>query len=413
MLFNILTILPMLVCGLITMWLLMIQWRYRRRERSWLIAWGVAATMLYACHAEYFSRPDVANPYADTIYAVCNLAVYPLYLLYIITLVRGRCPRRGIIALLLGPAVIGGVVQGILYGMMDSAGAREFNLIFLRNDSMEPLHGVSRLLALWHVACRIIFAIEVVGVVFAGQYLIRHYDEDIAMNYADTEGRLLTSVRTILWILLGISVMSVVANIIGRHWFSDSTWLLMIPSLAFSLLLSLIGWEGIMYGLAPTSGETLATSESLALNADEAQLADGTVPTPVVAEHIRQTLREKKLFLRHDLRLSDLTEVMHTNRTYLWQALKESDTTFSDLINTLRIEYAAELIRKQPETSISNIYVLSGYSSRNSFYRNFHDIMHCTPREYAARYYLTITSPQPSPETSPQPSPQPSPRERE
>ena len=246
MLFNILTILPMLVCGLITMWLLMIQWRYRRRERSWLIAWGVAATMLYACHAEYFCRPDVANPYADTIYAVCNLAVYPLYLLYIITLVRGRCPRRGIIALLLGPAVIGGVVQGILYGMMDSAGAREFNLIFLRNDSMEPLHGVSRLLALWHVACRIIFAIEVVGVVFAGQYLIRHYDEDIAMNYADTEGRLLTSVRTILWILLGISVMSVVANIIGRHWFSDSTWLLMIPSLAFSLLLSLIGWEGIM-----------------------------------------------------------------------------------------------------------------------------------------------------------------------
>ena len=75
---------------------------------------------------------------------------------------------------------------------------------------------------------------------------------------------------------------------------------------------------------------------------------------------------------------------MQTNRTYLWQALKESDTTFSDLINTLRIEYAAELIRQQPEMPISKIYVMSGYASQNSFYRNFHDIMHCTPREYAA-----------------------------
>ena len=374
----------MLVCGLITMWLLMIQWRYRRRERSWLIAWGVAATLLYACHAEYFSRPDVANPYADTLYAVCNLAVYPLYLLYIITLVRGRCPRRSIIALLLGPAVMGGAVQGILYGMMDSAEAHEFNMVFLRQDTMEGLHGVSYLLAMWHVVCRIVFAIEVFLVVFVGQQLIRHYDDDIAMNYADTEGRLLTSVRLILWLLLGISVMSVVVNIIGRHWFSDSPWLLMIPSLAFSLLLSLIGWEGIMYGLAPTSGETLATSEALSLNADEPLPADGMVPAPVVAEHIRQTLREKKLFLRHDLRLSDLTEVMQTNRTYLWQALKESDTTFSDLINTLRIEYAAELIRQQPEMPISKIYVMSGYASQNSFYRNFHDIMHCTPREYAA-----------------------------
>lgn len=102
-------------------------------------------------------------------------------------------------------------------------------------------------------------------------------------------------------------------------------------------------------------------------------------------EKIKQVLRAHELFLRTDLRLTDITEMMHTNRTYLWQALKDEGTTFSEIVNKMRIEYAVKLIRQHPDVPISEICASSGYANLESFYRHFRNVMHYTPREYAKR----------------------------
>lgn len=370
----------------------MIQARYRRQERAWLIAWSITATILYACHAMYFSHPELTSPLADTIYSTCNLAVYPLYLLYIITLTRGtvRAELQSVPlqAILLGPALIGGGVMGLVYLLMDAQQQSAFSVNFLRADSMNGLGGLSLFMAWWHIVCRVVFAIEVVGVVLAAQHLIRNHDDDITMNYADTEGRMLTSVRIILWLLLGTAGLSVVVNFMGRHWFTDSAWFLMVPSVLFSILLSLIGWEGLMYGLAPADrGQLSQFNIQWTVQADMQPIKPpvANFSCSILATDIEEVLREKRLYLQHDLRLADLTEVMNTNRTYLWQALKDSGTTFSDLVNSLRIEYAVNLMHQQPDMSLSDVYVKAGYASPDSFYRHFRNIMHCTPHEYAKK----------------------------
>ena len=134
---SFLILLPVTACSLITLWLLIVQLRYRRRELSWLVAWSVIATILYACHAVYFSNPETSHPIVDTIYVVSNLSVYPLYLLYLIALTRRGCPRAPIVTALLAPAVIGGFVAGTLYSMMDAGQLRLFTESFLRGNSME------------------------------------------------------------------------------------------------------------------------------------------------------------------------------------------------------------------------------------------------------------------------------------
>lgn len=384
---SFLILLPVTACSLITLWLLIVQLRYRRRELSWLVAWSVTATILYACHAVYFSHPESSHPIIDTIYVACNLAVYPLYLLYLIALTRKHCPRPRIITMLLAPAAIGCIIVGILYSIMNEEQLRLFTESFLRGNSIEPLSGLTLLQAWWHVACRIVFAAQVFGVVFAGQYLIRHYEEEIAMDYADLQGRTLSSLRGILWLLLATAIFSVVVNIIGRQWFANSPWLLFIPSIAFSILLALIGLEGVMYGLVPIAMnrpplDAVVTQQQAQQDGGEQDEWGDPLADLNGGENIAKVLREKRLFLRSDLRLADLTEAMHTNRTYVWQTLRDEGTTFSELVNAMRIEYAIELIEKQPEMSLSDICVRSGYSNLDSFYRNFRSVAHCTPREY-------------------------------
>ncbi len=389
---SFLIMLPVTACSLITFWLVLVQLRYRRRERSWLIAWSITATVLYACHAVYFADPELPNPVVDTIYVTCNLAVYPLYLLYLIALTGRRCPRPFAVTLLLAPALCGSIVTGVLYGMMDAGQLKLFTLSFMQDDSMDSLNGMALLQAWWHVACRVVFAIQVVGVVFTGQHLIRHYNEEIAMDYADVQGRSLSSVHIILWLLLATALLSAVANAIGRHWFATSPWFLILPSFAFSILLTLIGWEGILFGLVPIdtyrpplqetlSAERVEACGDAAPN-DEQEAATEMLTEQNLSECLVQVLREQKLFLRHDLRLTDLTEIMNTNRTYLWKALKSEGTTFSDIVNKMRIEYAIEMMSKYPDMSLIDICVRSGYANMDSFYRHFRNVMHCTPREY-------------------------------
>ena len=75
----------------------------------------------------------------------------------------------------------------------------------------------------------------------------------------------------------------------------------------------------------------------------------------------------------------------------MWQALKDKGMTFSALVNEMRVEYAAKLLRQHPDMEMPEVSVNSGYASVNSFYRNFRSIIGCSPREYAKRYGNSTT----------------------
>ena len=133
-----------------------------------------------------------------------------------------------------------------------------------------------------------------------------------AMDYADLQGRTLSSLRGILWLLLATAIFSVVVNIIGRHWFANSPWLLFIPSIAFSILLALIGLEGVMYGLVPIAMnrpplDAVVTQQQAQQDGGEQDEWGDPLADLNGGENIAKVLREKRLFLRSDLRLADLT----------------------------------------------------------------------------------------------------------
>lgn len=91
-----------------------------------------------------------------------------------------------------------------------------------------------------------------------------------------------------------------------------------------------------------------------------------------LCQELDRLMQEKKTFLKNDLRLEQVTRELGTNRTYLLQALnEEKGMTFKEYINRLRIEYAEQLMERNPSLTKNEIATMSGYNTLSSFYRNY------------------------------------------
>lgn len=100
-----------------------------------------------------------------------------------------------------------------------------------------------------------------------------------------------------------------------------------------------------------------------------------------------QKLIENQVFKDVDLSLEGLAKQIGAPKHHLTQLLNlRFKKTFNQYINTLRVEYACELLKqKSTEYSIEELAYECGFNSKASFNRNFKNIVSLTPSEYRVR----------------------------
>ncbi len=377
--------LPMIVCGVITVELALEWMRGADRATRCLTIWAATTTLLYGCHYIYFHHATRLLPCSDMVYVACNLAVYPLYLIYISELADTRplLSRQWSLALLLCPAVMGGLASGIVYAMMSPEATRRFIDTYLYGLQHQGLQGWALTQAVVHDTAHVIFSVEVVVTMIWCAKKVRDYDRKLDLLYADTERRSLRWVNVVLAALLAVSLLSLVANGVGRSAFTYSPWVA-LPSLAFTSVLFAIGWLGmhhqpaaqeIMHELDLRTLESQPAAKEALPKEDAGPKEADPVPqgkeTPLIAKAI-QLIEGQQLYLQYDLKLDDVATLLGTNRTYLIYALNEGKgMTFKEYVNRLRIAYAKKLMAESPHLSKSEVASLSGYSTPSSFYRNW------------------------------------------
>ncbi len=346
----------------------------RNRPRLHLFVFMLTATVLYFGHFVFFNRDTALMPVTDTLYCVANLAVYPLYYLYICSLsVRQYSFRRQWFILL--PALCGGVAIGTLYVLMSPDEIGHFVNQYLYCGNREKLVGLVALQAYVHDICKVVFALLIIPVLVYGRIHIKEYDQQVKNAYADDDNKTLAIIHQMLSAFIIISALSFAANIIGRHQFASSSWLLAIPSTLFSIVLFMIGYIG--YKQEFSIGD---------IEQDE-QLADQSLPdSPNISKlhsRIEQLMEEEELFRRPNIKIADLVSLLNTNRNYIYQAInREMGISFCEYINQKRINYAALLIAQHPEMYLSEVAEQSGFSNNTSFYRNFKLYKGVGPKEF-------------------------------
>ena len=363
--------LPMIVCGVLSVLIVLSLYDCWNMAKTRLLFFMATATLLYLAHFIYFNRLMAVIPLTDAIYCFCNLAVFPLYYLYIEELTDYR-PNRWRQAICLLPSLLGGVAVGLLYILMDRQEMTLFIEHYLYGNEFASLSGLIFWQAMIHVAVRIVFALQVPLVLYFGFRRITAYNAVIETNYSDIEGKRIVWVKTLLVLFAVTSLVSFVFNLIGRQRFIDEAVPLAIPAVLFSMLLLLIGHVGLnqRFSVQDIEAEVFLESEPIPEDCAYSELL----------EKIRKLMSEEKLYLYPNLKVSDLARLLNSNRNYIYNAINvEMGISFSDYINSQRIDYASQLLKAHPELSINDVMFKSGFTSTSAFYRNFKKFKGITP----------------------------------
>ena len=363
--------LPMIVCGVLSVLIVLSLYDCRNMAKTRLLFFMATATLLYLAHFIYFNRLMAVIPLTDAIYCFCNLAVFPLYYLYIEELTDYR-PNRWRQAICLLPSLFGGMAVGLLYILMDRQEMTLFIEHYLYGNEFASLSGLTFWQAMIHVAVRIVFALQVPLVLYFGFRRITAYNAVVETNYSDIEGKRIVWVKTLLVLFAVTSLVSFVFNLIGRQRFIDEAVPLAIPAVLFSMLLLLIGHVGLnqRFSVQDIEAEVFLESEPIPEDCAYSELL----------EKIRKLMSEEKLYLYPNLKVSDLARLLNSNRNYIYNAINvEMGISFSDYINSQRVDYASQLLKAHPELPINDVMFKSGFTSTSAFYRNFKKFKGITP----------------------------------
>jgi AraC-like DNA-binding protein len=360
---------PMMVCAIFAMELMLKWLQSHDSAQGWLALWALVTTLLYSGHFVFFHHAHDLLPLSDTVYVACNLMVYPLYLIYISELTDERpiSSRLFLLVVLLGFPVVASLTIWTLYAGMSPVAVDRFFNLYLYEGSHDGLAGTALVQAWVHDAARVVFGLQVLGVMVAGIRKIRRYNHRLKYHFADTDDKHLGSITVMLWLFVVISLFSVLVNAIGRQWFEGSM-LLALPSLLFSVLLFCIGWTGLFtrsYIYEMSQAEPACSSAVTAP-------ANSGPDYQSLASQFEQLMTVEQLYLQHDLRLDMVVQRLGTNRTYLLAALKQvMGMSFNEYVNHKRIAYARKLIENNPDMLKSDVAIRSGYNSQSAFYRNW------------------------------------------
>ena len=116
--------------------------------------------------------------------------------------------------------------------------------------------------------------------------------------------------------------------------------------------------------------------------------AETVAPLPDVKRdelmrRITELMEKDKLFLDSDLNMSEIATRLGVHRNDVSMVVNSSKgISFSQLVNTYRIEHAKQQLLSDPNIKMANVAMNSGFSSDTSFFRTFKAIVGMTPKEW-------------------------------
>ncbi len=362
------------------------------RAKKMLSIFMFSAFILYLCHAVFFHGEQKLYFKLDGLYTCCSLSVYPLYYLYIRSLtIPGRLKKVHLLVLL--PSLLMGGLTYLLYALMPEGESDIFVRQVLYRESLGYGFSLSGRLQVWRVRLfPVVFIAQIIPVFYYGLRHIRSYNRLLTGFYSDMDRKELNPVRGMLYFFVIVSGLSALSSILGRSFFLGSPWILAIPSVSFAALLFCGGLIGFRQDF------TIADFEKDIHDAQEEETQhagrESGVRLPPLKEKLLFLLKNERLYAQADFRITDLARRLGSNRAYVSRIINQQlNTTFSDLINSCRLEHARELMLNSPDpVNMEEIAERAGFSSQSTFYRVFHQHLNMSPKTWQKKQLMKRAS---------------------
>ncbi|MCA1759283.1 MAG: AraC family transcriptional regulator, partial [Bacteroidales bacterium] len=230
-----------------------------------------------------------------------------------------------------------------------------------------------------------VFVVQVVLFLIFGRKLVLHYNKRVANFYSNLESKTIIWVKYLLYSFVATSTMSIVANLIGRNYFTDSLVLLLIPSLIFSTLLFFIGLQGYMQN---------HTVVDLVKDEDaQPQVNQKKINAVQLQNKLLELFEREKAYRKPELKITEVSQLLGTNRSYVSALINnEFSCSFNEFVNKYRIAEAKRMMKEDSIEKYSLNYIAEsvGFGSVGTFIRVFKDMEGITPGRYREANNISI-----------------------
>ncbi len=105
-------------------------------------------------------------------------------------------------------------------------------------------------------------------------------------------------------------------------------------------------------------------------------------------QKLQQHIKAQRPYLQAGVKLADLAAQINTLPNYLSQTInRRAGQNFFEFINSYRLQAARELLESQPDMSVSDVALSSGFNSQNVFNGHFKKATGETPTQYRKKLF--------------------------
>ena len=335
-----------------------------------LLLLSSVCTVFYLGQAYLYLVPDSGEDIMEIIVGICRLSVYPLFFLFIKKITTTR--DADFYDFLLMLPVLAMLVCAIVFKMTGSVHTELFCWV-------NP-----------------VYFLVMLYLSFKSSICIIRYNRQIRNFYSNTSSKTFGMMLLIMILLLCTSFLSILKSFIGRDFFNGEVWVA-IPSLLVSIIVFMIFYESIHidFSAEDAASDQLDVNQILQYwkrrslfvkNEIKEEKVQATVDTDLLRE-LELHIRENKMYRNPELKITDLTDYVASNRTYVSNAINQGfNMSFSDYINKLRVEDAMSMLAEADDViPLKQVAEKVGFNNEASFYRNFRKITGMTPTEWTSK----------------------------
>lgn len=401
MFYHLVLLLPCAICLFGSVWLLC-KIRNNTKAQNILALCFLLSSIFFFCTANYVAGVSDYITYMkfDIVNNFITLLVIPTMYLYF-RLLTNEKPFTWVDYIWFSPAFIVGIGTCVLYLAMDETDVANYIKTVLIEHSSESRYegAIFRIYHLISVDCYNLTAlILILGAGICAVVNLRRYHQRLREFYSDLDSKSMdTDNKMLLWSMLAIPLA--LGIIISKRSYWE----------CYPILASLyfIVWAVVYFGMLYYGSKNGYTVENLVKDLIQADLEMIRNDCDLLQEEsvddekknrqemvrakeytdllalFNKLIDEDRMFLQSDIRASEVSNLMKTNRTCFSQMIKEEyHCTFSDYINRKRIEYSKQLMRENPTIKSVDLAGQSGFGNVSSFGRMFKQITGLPPKEW-------------------------------
>lgn len=388
--------LPFSVC---VVWCLLILFKGQRSLSDRLMRWvmGLLAVSFYCGTAHMDPLPNFGKlVICDILQQFCTLSVFPIIILYVKSCYE-ESEVKWYSYLSTIPSIImtlAAIVYTSVLGFDRCISITE--MIHNANYSFNGVYGLSSVenlyvLFVFKIYFIVFFVmlcgslIYVFSMLFAGKFKFQHIVIFLKGQKSSFVANVICFFFLIYFIMWGFFV------IFGQTFFAAKPFLSALWSLSIALILFMVGYVSAVPSLPggyinlerlrhPFNAMRQSTQEFLQ-GIDSGPMAGAaTSGYDKIMDGFKQHMIKEQGFLNPNLTIEEIARVLDSNRTYVSKLVNVYyGMPFRDYLNSLRMNYAKQLMNDEPDASIEYIAVKSGFQSSTQFIRKFREVEGITP----------------------------------